>query len=237
MAIWSLENMGLGNLARRRRGRAELRAAAAEQAQAVDQVRREVAEAHALAGARRQEAAVARLRVETAGRAFQADLLRARNLEGRPIEVLNSGNLLAAARQDLIRALVGYSQAQVPTVRSARPTTRHGLARRQGLCRRQSMKFTFRTTLLTILLVFLLGTVLSLGLSGYLTAQATAHDLTTKVLGQSSLAIDRQIEGLLRIADHQGEFAHKLFRAGVLGAHDPAALVRHTQTVLEPSRS
>jgi outer membrane protein TolC len=112
MAVWSLENVGLGNLARQRLRRAEVREATEEQALTVDQVRREVAEAHALSAARRQEVDVARLRVETAGRAFQADLKRAKNLEGRPIEILNSVNLLAAARQDLIRALVGYNQAQ-----------------------------------------------------------------------------------------------------------------------------
>ena len=48
----------------------------------------------------------------TAQRAFQEDLKRARNLEAWPIEVLNSLDLLDSARQDLIRALVGYDEAQ-----------------------------------------------------------------------------------------------------------------------------
>ena len=43
---------------------------------------------------------------------FRADLVRIRNLEGRAIELLNSLNLLSAARQDVVRALVAYNQAQ-----------------------------------------------------------------------------------------------------------------------------
>ena len=37
---------------------------------------------------------------------------RARNLEGRPIELLSSLNQLATARQDFIRTLVESNQAQ-----------------------------------------------------------------------------------------------------------------------------
>lgn len=111
-AVWSLENLGLGNLALQRQRRAEVGQAEAELVWAIDRVRREVAEAFGLTAARRQEMAAARRRVETAGQAFRLDLNRSRNLEGRPIEVLNSANLLAAARQDLIRATVGYNQAE-----------------------------------------------------------------------------------------------------------------------------
>ena len=56
--------------------------------------------------------AVARRRVQTAQHGYRLDLLRSKNLEGRPIEILNSFNLLHAARRDLIRALIGFNQAQ-----------------------------------------------------------------------------------------------------------------------------
>ena len=55
-------------------------------------------------------------RLASAQRAFQADLARSRNLEGRPIEVLNSLNLLTAARLDLIQAQVGFNQAQIQLI-------------------------------------------------------------------------------------------------------------------------
>ena len=58
---------------------------------------------------------LARQRIETARRAFTADLLLTRNLDERrpPIEVLNSADLLTNARLDLVRAMVAYSQAQL----------------------------------------------------------------------------------------------------------------------------
>jgi outer membrane protein TolC len=112
LAVWSLQNFGAGNLAIQRRLRAQVREAVAERARVVDLIRREVAEAVALSATRLQELEVARRRVETAGEAFRLDMIRSRNLKGRPIEVLDSANLLTAARQDYIRALVGYGQAQ-----------------------------------------------------------------------------------------------------------------------------
>jgi outer membrane protein TolC len=111
-AVWSLQNFGLGNLAVQRQVRAQVGEAVAEQVRVVDLIRREVAEAYALSAARRRELEVAGTRVATAQRAYRLDLIRAKNLEGRPIELLHSLNLLATARQDLVRAQVGYIQAQ-----------------------------------------------------------------------------------------------------------------------------
>jgi outer membrane protein TolC len=111
-AVWSLENFGMGNWARQHRRRAQVGEAEAERTQTVDRIRREVGEALALSAARLGEVNTARRRVQTSSQAFQADLLRAKNLEGRPIEVLDSVNLLAAARQDLIHALAGYDVAE-----------------------------------------------------------------------------------------------------------------------------
>jgi outer membrane protein TolC len=112
MAVWSLRNFGAGDWAVQRRLQAQVNEAVAERVRAIDQIRREVAEARALSLARWQEALLARQRVETAENGFREDLARSRNLQGRPIEVLDSLNLLHSARQDLIRALIGYDQAQ-----------------------------------------------------------------------------------------------------------------------------
>jgi outer membrane protein TolC len=112
LAVWTLRNLGFGDLAEQRRGRARVGQAEAERVRAIDRVRREVAEAHARILASRQQLEIARQRVETARRGYRLDLSRSKNLEGRPIEVLNSFNLLHAARLDLIRAAVGYNEAQ-----------------------------------------------------------------------------------------------------------------------------
>jgi len=112
VAFWSLQNLGLGNLAIQRRLRAQVGAAEAERVRTIDQVRHEVADAQALSAARRLEVEVARREVDRAERAFREDLLRTRNLEGHPIETLQSLTLLVTARQALIAAVVGYDQAQ-----------------------------------------------------------------------------------------------------------------------------
>jgi outer membrane protein TolC len=56
---------------------------------------------------------IARKRLETSQRAYTQDLTRIRNQKGLPIEVLQSANQLTAARLDLVRAMIGYSQAQM----------------------------------------------------------------------------------------------------------------------------
>src|SRR5207249_2014350 len=112
-AYWTLQNFGLGNLAAERRVRAMVDEANAERTRVVDQVRREVAEAFALSATHYAEMEVALRRLETSQRAFQQDLTRARNLQGRPIEVLDSTRLLSNARQAYIQALIGYNEAQI----------------------------------------------------------------------------------------------------------------------------
>jgi outer membrane protein TolC len=112
LAVWSLQNLGLGNLAVQRRLRAQVGEAEAERMRVIDLIRREVAEAYALSAARLRALDVTRREVERAQRAFREDLLRTRNLEGKPIETLHSLNQLVTARQALIAALIAYDQAQ-----------------------------------------------------------------------------------------------------------------------------
>lgn len=112
IAVWSIGNLGVGNAASQRQMRARLNEAAARRIAVVDQIRREVAEAHAIAVARRQEVEVSCRRAVLAQRAYRLDLERAKNLQGRIIEVQNSANLLNAARLDLIRSTIAYNQAQ-----------------------------------------------------------------------------------------------------------------------------
>jgi outer membrane protein TolC len=112
-AVWSLQNFGLGNLARQRERRALINESVAERTRAADQIRREVAEALAESAANLRQLDAARRQVETAAEGYRLDLDRAKDPRlGRVIEVLNSANLLAAARQDLIRATVAFNQAQ-----------------------------------------------------------------------------------------------------------------------------
>ncbi len=112
MAFWTLQNLGFGNHALQNRAQGQLQRAEAEQRFVVDEVRRQVSDALALAQARSRDVEIARKRIVTSREGYQQDLTRTRNAEGRPIEVLSSLNQLNAARLDFIRALVGSSQAQ-----------------------------------------------------------------------------------------------------------------------------
>jgi len=110
--VWTLQNVGFGNVALYRRRRAEERAAVAEQSLAIDQARREVEEARADALAAKQQIEPAREEVRLSEAAYKEDLRRAYALEGRPIELIDSARQLAEARQALIGAITRYNQAQ-----------------------------------------------------------------------------------------------------------------------------
>jgi len=112
-AIWSLPNAGVGNRALQNLARTGLESALIEHARTIDRIRREVTEAYALVETRRQEITFAGRRTETSQQAFTEELARAKNLKALPIELLRIANQLAEARQDLVRAITGFSQAQL----------------------------------------------------------------------------------------------------------------------------
>jgi outer membrane protein TolC len=112
-AYWTLQNLGLGNLALQNQRQAQVGQAQAELVLTINQIREAVAQAYADSAARAQELAVARRQLERARDGYQRDLRRVRALEGKPIEVLDSARLLASARQEFVRALAEYNQAQL----------------------------------------------------------------------------------------------------------------------------
>jgi adenylate cyclase len=99
------------------------------------------------------------------------------------------------------------------------------------------MKVSFRYVLLAILLVLILVTVLSLGISGHVTARATAKDLTLKYLDQTSVAIDREIEGLLHRADSEGEYTRRLVETRALPIGNSAGIVDHFRRLMATAPS
>jgi outer membrane protein TolC len=116
LAVWSLENLGIGNLALQRERRAAIGERAAVRQLAIDRVRRETAEAVADAAARRRAIEVALREIETATASYREDLARIQAplvaAAGRPIEVLISATQLATARTALIRAVIEHDKAQ-----------------------------------------------------------------------------------------------------------------------------
>jgi outer membrane protein TolC len=112
MAWWTFQNLGLGNAALVKRRKAELGEAESRRGVVLNQIKREVADAFNDSAARTREMETARRQVETAASAFRLDLQRVRGFQGLPIELLDSGDMLYQARQDLLRAIIAFDEAQ-----------------------------------------------------------------------------------------------------------------------------
>jgi outer membrane protein TolC len=112
MVFWTLQNFGLGNLALQRQRLAEAGQAAGEQSRVIAEIRSEVSAAYADVIASRQQVNLTTRQLASAEAGFREDLERIRNTVGRPIEVVNSLQLLNQARVARIRALTDYNKAE-----------------------------------------------------------------------------------------------------------------------------
>ena len=112
VVYWSVHNLGVGNLAQIRLAQSRLRASQWREVEVLDRVRAEVARAHARTHARFAQIESTEKAVQASGNAFQQDLLRTRNHEGLPIEVLDSLRLLGRSRQQYLDAIIEYNLAQ-----------------------------------------------------------------------------------------------------------------------------
>jgi outer membrane protein TolC len=110
---WSLKNLGVGNLALVRLARSNLRQDELRSVEVFDRIRAEVAIAYARTHLRLAKVEASEKAIQTGQRAFDQDLLRIRNGQGLPIEVLDSMRLLARARSAYLDAIVDYDRAHV----------------------------------------------------------------------------------------------------------------------------
>jgi outer membrane protein TolC len=109
---WTLQNLGVGNLALVRVARSRVGVAELEQLKVLNQVRREVADAYLRTHIRFAQLALTEEAVRAGDRAFRQDFRRIEGNVGRPIELLASLRLLAQSRYDYLRAIVLYNEAQ-----------------------------------------------------------------------------------------------------------------------------
>jgi outer membrane protein TolC len=112
IAVWGFQNFGAGNHARVWGARAVFGQAVADYEAAVNQIRREVAEAQAAAKTAAGQAEVAKSALTAAEEGFRLETDRVRQGQGRPIEALDSFRQLLDARQELLRAIVAFDIAQ-----------------------------------------------------------------------------------------------------------------------------
>jgi outer membrane protein TolC len=112
MVYWTLQNFGLGNLALQRQRLAEAGQAAGEQSRVIAEIRSQVSAAYADVIAARQQVAITTRELASAESGFREDLERIRNTVGRPLELVNSLQLLNRARVARIRAVTDYNKAE-----------------------------------------------------------------------------------------------------------------------------
>jgi outer membrane protein TolC len=110
--FWTLQNFGLGNLALQRQRLAEAGQAAGEQSRVVAEIRSQVSAAYADAIAARQQVDITTRQLASAEAGFREDVERIRNTVGRPLEAVNSLQLLNRARIARIRALTDYNKSE-----------------------------------------------------------------------------------------------------------------------------
>jgi len=118
IAFWTIQNLGVGNVALIRIASARLQVAEFQQIELLNMVRAQVAEAYARAHARYAQIGTYEEGVRAGYLSYHEDLIRIRAMGGPeehnvlPIELLNSFDLLARARLDYLDAIVDYNQAQ-----------------------------------------------------------------------------------------------------------------------------
>ena len=139
IAYWTLQNMGIGNLALIKIAKANLGVTQYQELAMLDQVRDEVAEAYAKTHSRYGQLLEDEQAVRSGIRGFSEDLERIKEAaEGLPIEVLNNLQLKALAEHEYLEAIVGYNRAhfelyvalgQPPPAALARPVPAGGITR------------------------------------------------------------------------------------------------------------
>jgi outer membrane protein TolC len=112
IAYWQVRGLGVGEYAARREARARYDQTRFEQVRKMNEVAREIVQAHAQVQARHRQIAISQQAVERATASFDRNLLRVRDLKGLPIETLQSIQALDQARREYLRALVDYNAAQ-----------------------------------------------------------------------------------------------------------------------------
>jgi outer membrane protein TolC len=112
VAYWTLQNMGIGNVAQINVARSRLRQSDYERLEVLNAVRLEVATGYTRALTRFAQIATAERAVRASIDSFKEDMIRIHNNEGLPIEVLDSLRLLGRARFEYLNSIAEYNASQ-----------------------------------------------------------------------------------------------------------------------------
>ena len=108
----TFKNMGVGNWATVRIADSRAKQSQFRELETLNQVRAEVAEAHARVAARYLQIESAEKAVRAGMDAFTEDMTRIKGGVGLPLELLDSLRILCRARYEYLDSIVGYNRAQ-----------------------------------------------------------------------------------------------------------------------------
>jgi outer membrane protein TolC len=111
-AFWEVRNLGFGERAIRCEARSRIQQAQWKEVTVLDQVAREVVEAHAQVESRKARIPIAEEGVKSASASYERNMDRIKNVQGLPIEALQAIQALTAARRQYLRAVIAYNEAQ-----------------------------------------------------------------------------------------------------------------------------
>jgi outer membrane protein TolC len=111
-AVWTLQNLGVGNAALQKERRSARDENVARQGLLLNRIGREVTDAYVLARQQRAQLQFVQRRLKTAVDGAREEIARTRGGESLPLEAINSVNLLTDARQELVRAIVAYDLSE-----------------------------------------------------------------------------------------------------------------------------
>lgn len=109
---WEVRNLGLGEKAMRRAASSRIQQAKYEAIRVMDQVAREISEAHAQIRFRQEQMEITQRAIESATTAYELNLARIRDGQGLPIEVLQSIQALESSQRAYLEAVSRYNAAQ-----------------------------------------------------------------------------------------------------------------------------
>ncbi|MDG1895619.1 MAG: TolC family protein [Fuerstiella sp.] len=112
MVTWEIRNFGFGERSARRRSAARVQQAMFRKISLMDDVAREIAEAHTQVKHRRDRMAVTQASIQSAQSSYDRNLSRIREGEGLPIEVLQSVKALESSHRAYLDAVIDYNEAQ-----------------------------------------------------------------------------------------------------------------------------
>ncbi len=118
LAIWELQNMGLGNRALRQQQSSHVRAAETEAELMRDQIIAQIVTAAGDVESFRRQTDLAQQGIIAAEASYRRNESRVREAEGLPLELLQSIRARAAAHDDYTHAATSYSRAQYQLLRA-----------------------------------------------------------------------------------------------------------------------